>query len=463
MIKDAVLKSRKAVDHKDYLRHQGDQWPPLAEFYKGVYTGIPKVDKELDQFTLKFSKQGKYFPIETETSCQSKWTWNTFWLNEGTASSCHRAGWDDVTVDDFNLHNGPNKIQARKDMLEGKWPGGGCEYCKDIEDAGGHSDRQHNNLIPGLTPEEVESDQTAVFVTQRIQEIFADNTCNFSCVYCNSHLSSQIEQENHRHGEFKQKGVWLKDTLPQKQDRQQLYAKFLEWLEENVQHLRRLHLLGGETFIQHKLMNDVLGILERKPNVNLVLGIFTNMNAPNKPWLEYTKRIKNLPIKGFDLTASIDCWGPQAKYIRHGLNLEMFERRFAWASEQDWLNLNVNQTITSMTIPTMVDLIKVINKYNNKRHIGHYFEFYVGTEQYQHPKMFDWYHWQDHFARIMKELKDTTTEQKETRLRMQGIIDQLRTVEYGNFPEIENLHIYLDEIDRRRGTNWRELFPHLIV
>ena len=87
----------------------------------------------------------------------------------------------------------------------------------------------------------------------------------------------------------------------------------------------------------------------------------------------------------------------------------------------------------------------------------------MGTEQYQHPKMFDWYHWQDHFARIMKELKDTTTEQKETRLRMQGIIDQLRTVEYGNFPEIENLHIYLDEIDRRRGTNWRELFPHLIV
>ena len=455
---------RSKIDQKDYNEHSGDSWPSWDEYLIGAYTGISEVDAEIDDFVKKFSSQGKYFPIKTETACQSKWTWNTLWLNEGTASSCHRAGWDDVTVDNFNLHNGPNKIQARKQMLEGRWPGGGCEYCRDIEQAGGHSDRQHNNLIPGLTPAEVDLDQTAVVVTQRIQEIFAENTCNLSCIYCNSNLSSKIEQENNRYGEFKQKGVWLKDTLANKQDNKALYAKFLEWLTDNVHHLRRLHLLGGETFIQHKLMTDVLDILERKPNKDLKLCIFSNMNAPEKYWQLYIERIRNLPIKGFDLTASIDCWGEQQQYVRHGLDLDLFEQRLAWASEQgDWLTLNINQSVTNMTIKTMPELIKVVNKYNQQKHIGHYFEFYIGPEQYQHPKIFAYNMWQEDFKRIYNEMRRETVEHQEVFTRLEGLEQQLKTVKQHDYEQIENLHIYLDELDRRRGTDWRSLFPYLIV
>lgn len=455
---------RSNIDQQDYDIHRGDSWPTWPEFLEGSYSNVQSVNTEIDNFVKNFSKQGKYFPIKTETSCQSKWTWNTLWLNEGTSSSCHRAGWDKVTVDDFNLHNGPNKIRARQQMLEGKWPGGGCEYCRDIEQAGGHSDRQHNNLIPGLYPTELDGDPTSLVVTQRIQEIFAENTCNLSCVYCNSNLSSQIEQENHRHGEFKQKGVWLKDTLPTRQDTRELYAKFLDWLTENVQQLRRLHLLGGETFIQHKLMSDVLTILENKPNPELKLCIFSNMNAPEKHWHNYLERIKNLPIKGFDLTASIDCWGEQQQYIRHGLDLDLFESRLAWASEQtDWLTLNVNQTITNMTIKTMPNLIEVINKYNTSKHIGHYFEFYIGPEQYQHPNIFAYSMWQQDFEQIYKTLRNETTEHQEVFLRLNGIEKQLKTVTSHNYEQIENLHVYLDELDRRRGTTWRKLFPYLEI
>jgi organic radical activating enzyme len=456
---------RDKIDINDYNAHRGDSWPSWDEYLSGAYTGISEVDKELDEFTEMFCTQGKYFPIKTTTACQSKWTWNTLWLNEGTASSCHRAGWDKVSVKDFNLHNGPNKIQARKDMLEGRWPGGGCEYCRDIEQAGGHSDRHHNNLIPGLTPEEVENgDLNAVVVTQRIQEIFADNTCNLSCIYCNSNLSSKIEQENHRYGEFRQKGVWLKDTLTNKQDNKELYAKFLEWLTDNVHHLRRLHLLGGETFIQHKLMTDVLDILERKPNKDLKLCIFSNMNAPEKYWQLYIERIRNLPIKGFDLTASIDCWGPQQQYVRYGLDLELFEQRLAWASEQgDWLTLNINQSITNMTIKTMPELIKVVNKYNQQKHIGHYFEFYIGPEQYQHPKIFAYDMWEEDFKSIYSVMRSDTTEQKEVFTRLQGLEAQLKSHTTHDYKQIENLHVYLDELDRRRQTNWRVLFPYLIV
>lgn len=456
-------KIRKDIDQGKYLANRGSSWPSWEDYQNYVLTGDQDIDEEIEQWTIN-NAVGILFPIKTATACQSKWTWNTLWLNEGTASSCHRAGWDNVTVENFNLHNGPSKIIARKKMLRGEWPGGGCEYCKDIEDAGGHSDRQHNNLIPGLTPHEVESDHTAVIVTQRIQEIFADNTCNLSCIYCNSNLSSKIEQENNRYGEFKQKGVWLKDTLANKQDNKALYAKFLEWLTDNVQHLRRLHLLGGETFIQHKLMEDIFSILEQKPNPKLKLCIFSNMNAPEKYWQLYMERIRHLPIKGFDLTASIDCWGPQQQYVRSGLDLELFEQRLAWASEQgDWLTLNINQSITNMTIKTMPELIQVINKYNDRKPIGHYFEFYIGTEQYQHPKIFAYDMWCEDFQKIYSEMKSDTIEHKEVFTRLTGLEQQLKTIREHDYEQIENLHIYLDELDRRRGTDWRSLFPYLIV
>ena len=33
-------------------------------------------------------------------------------------------------------------------MMQGKWPGQGCEYCRDIEAAGGISDRVEFNSNP---------------------------------------------------------------------------------------------------------------------------------------------------------------------------------------------------------------------------------------------------------------------------------------------------------------------------
>ena len=84
-------------------------------------------------------------------------------------------------------------------MLKGQWPGEGCEYCKDIEDAGGFSDRMHNNDLPGYAPTELKDDPTLTHVKPTIVEIFAKNTCNFACSYCSPGLSSRIEQEMGSH------------------------------------------------------------------------------------------------------------------------------------------------------------------------------------------------------------------------------------------------------------------------
>jgi hypothetical protein len=407
-----------------------------------------------------------HFPIKTATACNSKWTWSTVWLNRGTSSSCHRVDAVPIDPNNFaNFHNLPKKIADRELMLKGEWPTGGCEYCQKIEVAGGHSDRQHNNNIGGYVPIELATDPTATHVTPRIVEIFAQNTCNFSCVYCAEDLSSQIQTENIKFGHDNNvKRV----PIIAKPQANIYFDKFIEWLEENIQGLMRLHLLGGETFVQHDLMARIFDIIERKPNPNLQFNIFSNFNAPEKHWVAYTNKIKDYCTAGnlgrFDLTCSIDCWGPQAEYVRHGLDLNILESRLAWAAEQseDWLYLNVNQTVSSMTIKTMPGLIEKVKQYGQYRHIGHYFMFVDGYP-IQHPDIFDYSLWADDFDHILKIMPTDTVSQQEAIPRMVGLQRRLQNTCRQDPIQISKLHAYLDELDRRRKTDWRSLFPYLIV
>jgi hypothetical protein len=56
-----------------------------------------------------------------------------------------------------------------------------------------------------------------------------------------------------------------------------------------------------------------------------------------------------------------------------------------------------------------------------------------------------------------------TDEQNEAVLRMTGVQKLLQQSVKHDHRRIEQLHIYLDELDRRRGTNWREHFSYLDI
>jgi len=457
------------VTADDYAVFAGPDWPSYTAYLAGIKAKLPHIQQEIEAFTQQQLAQGEKFPISTATACQSKWTWSTIYLNQLSTASCHRVDPIPFELDNFdNFHNIPKKIADRELMLEGKWPKGGCEYCGDIERAGGHSDRHHNLEIRGLTPPELLLDPTATHVTPRIVEIFAQNTCNLACLYCNGNLSSKIEQENLKFGEFRTSSVAIPVIHKPTSATKEYFDRFINWLENNIQDLVRLHLLGGETFIQHELMTRVLDIIERKPSPNLQFCIFSNLNVPDSPWDRYIPRIRDLQAAGniavFDLTASIDCWGPEQEFVRSGLDLNKFEARLSWASEQgNWMRLNVNQTVTAMTVRTMPDLVKKINQYSRAKHIGHYFQFYTGLHMFQHPKTYAWDFWKTDFERVLQAMSENNSAPKESILRMQGMQSLLQQHSQHNYHEINNLRVYLDEIDRRRNTNWRELFSYLDI
>jgi organic radical activating enzyme len=456
--------------NEDYNKLAGPDWPSYESVCAGVSAKNPEIQTEIDGYIDMLRKDGIKFPIDTATACQSKWTWSTIYLNQLSTASCHRVIPIKFDLDNFdNFHNVPKKIADRQLMLNGLWPKGGCEYCQRIENSGGHSDRQFNLEIRGLTPPELEIDPTAVYVSPRIVEIFAHNTCNLSCIYCNGNLSSQIERENLKHGDFRSNGVHIPVVTIPTTSADDYLDRFVSWLDRNITTLSRLHLLGGETFLQHDLMNKVLEILENRPSPKLEFCLFSNLNVPDSVWNRYIPRILDLQkqghIKYFDLTASIDCWGAEQEYVRSGLDLNKFEQRFAWAADQDpaQLRLNVNQTVTNMTIKTMPQMIEKIKQYSRHRHIGQYFEFYIGSQLFQHPDIFAYSMWEKDFENIIAAMPHETIEQQEAIPRMIGLQRYLQKSVAHNHSEIKKLHVYLDELDRRRGTDWQKLFSYLKV
>jgi len=169
-------------------------------------------------------------------------------------------------------------------------------------------------------------------------------------------------------------------------------------------------------------------------------------------------------IGRFDLTASIDCWGPQAEYVRYGLDCEKFEENFAFAAEQpeDFLWLNVNQTVSSFTMKTMPDLIRMFNKYNKHRHIGHY-AMLVDGFSFMRPEVFAYETWEQTWNKIYSSMRSETIEDQQTIKIFSGLQSLMRTRTDNDVDKIKELYNYFDEIDRRRNTHWRDLWPELVI
>jgi len=64
---------------------------------------------------------------------------------------------------------------------------------------------------------------------------------------------------------------------------------------------------------------------------------------------------------------------------------------------------------------------------------------------------------------VFTELKTETFEQQETVKSFKGLQLVTKQTIIHDYTKIEKMYSYFDEIDRRRGTNWRTLWPELIV
>jgi hypothetical protein len=437
-------------------------WPDCDQEHQ--YSQLPlHIQQECQQvhgyqpgsFRKTSSLLNRVFPIKTATACQLKWTWSTLYLTTGNTASCHRSNHHAYNAAEFDFHNTPEKIQDRQAMLEGRWPGTHCQYCEDIESAGGQSDRITNLDFVGIhTPPELDQDPGAVQVTPRMLEVYFDNVCNLKCVYCGPHFSSLWDAELTRH----ENRPFVKDPRLEVNKN-----RIFSWLRDNSQHLTVFNFLGGEPLFQAEL-DQCLAVFEQHPAPNLKFQIFTNLNASLDRVQSVVERVRRLVdrdcLREFEITASLDCWGPPQEYARFPLDLAVWQRNFEYLLNQRWINLIVNSTVTPLTIKTLPDLLQRINQWNQIRPVYHY-QNSVTHRNHFRTEIFGNIFESD-FARALELKPQHTPEQRQSRQYLHGIAQQ--SIQGQPQPgEIKKLFDFLNTLDSRRNTDWTVTFPWLVA
>lgn len=407
------------------------------------------------------NKEYPVFPIQNDTACVNKWGWSTFRLYTGESSSCHRVKSVYVPVDKFEtFHNTPEVINDRKLMSENSWPGRGCEYCEKVERAGGVSDRIYHNMIPGLTPVDFTTDPETP-VTPRTLEVFLHNTCDLACVYCVPIFSSKINSELLKFGTNELGMSYLKVV----DDRELYYQKFANWVEANASKLDRLSIQGGEPLLQKEFWH-LLELFSKQHNSNLEVSINTNLNCSDETLDKFLniahKLLSEKHLRAISINCSLDNWGAQAEFVRYGLSVDTWQKNFEKLIQHKWLNITVQQVLSSLTIPTAMELHRRIIDYkqvNNK--IMQAYHLVDGKAQSAfHPEIFG----AGFFSNYLNELISTypvhTAWDETAKSRLVGIAKLLETGDI-NLVRLELLKKFLTQLDDRRGTDWKLLFPEI--
>jgi hypothetical protein len=178
----------------------------------------------------------------------------------------------------------------------------------------------------------------------------------------------------------------------------------------------------------------------------------------------YIERFKDLvakrKLKGLQITASLDCWGPQAEYIRSGLDLAQWQRNFEKLLQFKWIRLQINHAVCGLSIKYMPELLEKVAEWNNIRRVYLCF-MSVNDPTFMRCDIFGKGFFDEDFEKILNLMPDYDWFDKSMLEYLTGIFKQISSSDI-NLEEIYKLKRYLQEIDRRRKTDYGSLFPWLV-
>lgn len=304
-------------------------------------------------------------PINIEHSfCAAKWLMVTMHFGMGENHSCYHPPihrWDlaDISTNPGALHNSKHKIKQREMMLNGIRPKE-CSYCWDMEDidATAVSDRKRftNETWAIERRQEILSAPADQPVGPAHLEISFANTCNFACSYCSPGQSSTWEHEISKYGSYPIEDHTvhrdkMHDMIPE--DNNPYIDAFWKWLPEIYSGLRYLRITGGEPLATRNFMK-LLDYVAEHHNPDLTLVVNTNLCVPEKNldlfFTKATALLEAKTIKGLEVYTSMDTWGPQAEYIRDGLDIVKWEATVRKVSTTFGVPIRVMVTFGLMSV-----------------------------------------------------------------------------------------------------------------
>ncbi len=319
--------------------------------------------------------------------CLAKWTQVTMHLHNGLTHSCHHPTPHKIPLAEIRnnpsaLHNTKHKKYKRKEMLDGKRPSE-CEYCWKVEDnSKSFSDRVFKSEEPWSQPflKEISNLDWRENYNPKYVEVAFTNACNFKCSYCGPMFSSKWIEEIEKFGGYPTtdsfnslEQIKAEGKLPYKHSDENPYVDaFWEWWPDLYRDLHTFRITGGEPLLAKDTWKVLDYIIEQpNPNKNLHLAINSNLGVPDNLIDRFIEKINKLEeekrVSDFVIFTSVDGWGKQAEYGRHGLNFDKFWKNIdKILSKCPTVTIGIMCTYNVFSILTFDELIKGVYEYKKK-------------------------------------------------------------------------------------------------
>jgi organic radical activating enzyme len=433
--------------------------------------------------------------------CLAKWLQVTMHLQLGHTHSCHHPQTHKIPLDELEknpsaLHNTEYKKKVRKEMLDGNRPVE-CEYCWNIEDNSDmYSDRvfksNENWAAPHL--EQIKKLNWKENVNPTYVEVAFSNTCNFKCSYCAPQFSTTWMEEIKKYGGYPTTDKFndpmymeAENKFPILQKDHNPYVEaFWKWWPDLYRDLHTFRITGGEPL----LSKDTWGVLdyiieEKNPNKNLNLAINSNLGVPDNLIDNFIEKIKRICDEGrvsqFIVFTSVDTWGKQAEYIRHGLVFNKFwDNVNKILTKCERVNITFMSTFNALSVPNYHKLIEgtyqLKSEYlSNDRYLKS--PVMLDTSYLRHPthqtaqilprkwadKVFADAQLLDYYGAPRYEHQFVGFSEVEIE-KVKRIYDWMISVNPSDLNvllKVSNFAKFIEEHDRRRDTNFKKTFPEL--
>jgi organic radical activating enzyme len=435
--------------------------------------------------------------------CLAKWTQVTVHLGLGQTHSCHhppthKIPLEEIKINSSALHNTKHKKDRRNEMLNGIRPRE-CQYCWAVEDLKGSnnfSDRVLKSASPWSLPHfnEVLDNAAEGNITPKYLEVSFSNVCNFKCSYCNPAISSKWMEEVERHGPYPTSSNYnslesLADQkkIPIKASEHNPYVEaFWNWLPTIWKDLHTFRITGGEPLLDKNLFK-VLDYIIDNPNPNMEFSINSNLCVPEELYSKFLEKIKIITerksVKMFYLFTSCEAYGIQAEYIRHGLDYQTWVKNCERAIEEiPSLFVSIMATYNVLSIPSfklfLEDVLVLIKKaflksLETKQHV----EVRIDVPHLTYPGHQSITILTDEFTQYLQDqvnfMKSNFTYNKiegagfseEEIHKMERVKHTYEEAVLKDNPYYDVMRkdfaLFVDEHDKRRGTNFLETFPEL--
>ena len=202
--------------------------------------------------------------------------------------------------------------KIRREMLSGKWPAA-CQRCEVLEQGGITSTRQHHLKDFGyLTQEFINSTQKDGTAPLKIRflDLRLGNICNLKCRMCGPKATIHwVKEWNQVHPAEDH----IDDEMMSEYKSLNWYESQSLWqnLDQELPHLERIHLAGGEPF----LVSETFDVLEKCIDLGraheIDLSYNTNLTVLPERLLKAWPKFRSIR-----LMVSIDAYGELNSFIR---------------------------------------------------------------------------------------------------------------------------------------------------